>query len=157
MNIKLTVIGKTEEKYLIEAVENYIKRLKHYVNFEIIYLPDIKGAKSLSSSEIKEKEADILLKQISKYDKNILFDEKGKLFSSKEFATHLQKQMNQGIKNLNFIVGGAYGFSPKVYQAVKDKVSISKMTFSHQMIRLLIVEQIYRAYTILNNEPYHKQ
>jgi 23S rRNA (pseudouridine1915-N3)-methyltransferase len=156
MNIKLTVIGKTEEKYLIEAVENYIKRLKHYVNFEIIYLPDIKGAKSLSSSEIKEKEADILLKQISKYDKNILFDEKGKLFSSKEFATHLQKQMNQGIKNLNFIVGGAYGFSPRIYQEVQEKISISPMTFSHQMIRLLIVEQIYRANTILNNEPYHK-
>jgi 23S rRNA (pseudouridine1915-N3)-methyltransferase len=156
MNIKLTVIGKTEEKYLIEAVENYIKRLKHYVNFEIIYLPDIKGAKSLSPSEIKEKEADILLKQISKYDKNILFDEKGKLFSSKEFATHLQKQMNQGIKNLNFIVGGAYGFSPRIYQEVQEKISISPMTFSHQMIRLLIVEQIYRANTILNNEPYHK-
>jgi 23S rRNA (pseudouridine1915-N3)-methyltransferase len=156
MNIKLTVIGKTEGKYLIEAVENYIKRLKHYVNFEIIYLPDIKGAKSLSSSEIKEKEADILLKQISKYDKNILFDEKGKLFSSKEFATHLQKQMNQGIKNLNFIVGGAYGFSPRIYQEVQEKISISPMTFSHQMIRLLIVEQIYRANTILNNEPYHK-
>jgi 23S rRNA (pseudouridine1915-N3)-methyltransferase len=156
MNIKLTVIGKTEEKYLIEAVENYIKRLKHYVNFEIIYLPDIKVAKSLSSSEIKEKEADILLKQISKYDKNILFDEKGKLFSSKEFATHLQKQMNQGIKNLNFIVGGAYGFSPRIYQEVQEKISISPMTFSHQMIRLLIVEQIYRANTILNNEPYHK-
>jgi 23S rRNA (pseudouridine1915-N3)-methyltransferase len=156
MNIKLTVIGKTEEKYLIEAVENYIKRLKHYVNFEIIYLPDIKGAKSLSSYEIKEKEADILLKQISKYDKNILFDEKGKLFSSKEFATHLQKQMNQGIKNLNFIVGGAYGFSPRIYQEVQEKISISPMTFSHQMIRLLIVEQIYRANTILNNEPYHK-
>jgi 23S rRNA (pseudouridine1915-N3)-methyltransferase len=156
MNIKLTVIGKTEEKYLIEAVENYIKRLKHYVNFEIIYLPDIKGAKSLSSSEIKEKEADILLKQISKYDKNILFDEKGKLFSSKEFATHLQKQMNQGIKNLNFIVGGADGFSPRIYQEVQEKISISPMTFSHQMIRLLIVEQIYRANTILNNEPYHK-
>ena len=156
MNIKLTVIGKTEEKYLIEAVENYIKRLKHYVNFEIIYLPDIKGAKSLSPSEIKEKEADILLKQISKYDKNILFDEKGKLFSSKEFATHLQKQMNQGIKNLNFIVGGAYGFSPRIYQEVQEKISISPMTLSHQMIRLLIVEQIYRANTILNNEPYHK-
>lgn len=157
MNIKLTVIGKTEEKHLIEAVETYTKRLKHYVNFEIVYLPDIKGVKNLSPSEIKEKEGEQLLKQISKYDKNILFDERGKQFSSIEFSQYLQKQMNQGIKNLNFIVGGAYGFSPKVYENAQDKVSISKMTFSHQMIRLLIVEQIYRAYTILNNEPYHKE
>lgn len=157
MNIKLTVISKTEEKHLIEAIDLYIKRLKHYVNFEIITLPEIKGAKNLSPSEVKEREAEMLLKHISKYDKNILFDEKGTEFTSVEFSNYLQKQMNQGIKNLNFIVGGAYGFSPKIYQAVKDKVSISKMTFSHQMIRLLIVEQIYRAYTILNNEPYHKQ
>jgi len=157
MNIKLTVIGKTEENHLIQAIEVYLKRLKHYVNYEIIVLADIKGAKNLSPAEIKEKEAELLLKQISKYDKNILFDEKGTEFTSVEFSNYLQKQMNQGIKNLNFIVGGAYGFSPKVYQAVKEKVSISKMTFSHQMIRLLIVEQIYRAYTILNNEPYHKQ
>lgn len=157
MNIKLTVIGKTEENHLIQAIEVYLKRLKHYVNFEIITLPDIKGAKNLSPSEIKEKEAELLLKQINKYDKNILFDEKGSQFTSVEFSDYLQKQMNQGIKNLNFIVGGAYGFSPKIYQTVKEKVSISKMTFSHQMIRLLITEQIYRAYTILNHEPYHKE
>ncbi len=157
MNIKLTVIGKTEEKHLIEAIETYTKRLKHYINFEIIYLPDVKGVKNLSALEIKDKEAPLLLNQISKYDKNILFDEKGKEFTSVEFAQFLQKQMNQGIKNLHFIVGGAYGFSPKVYEKAQDKVSISKMTFSHQMIRLLIVEQIYRAFTILNNEPYHKE
>jgi 23S rRNA (pseudouridine1915-N3)-methyltransferase len=157
MNIKLTVIGKTEEKHLIEAVETYTKRLKHYINFEILYLPDIKGVKNLSPLEIKTKEGEMLLKHMEKYDRNILFDERGKQFTSIEFSQYLQKQMNQGIKNLNFIVGGAYGFSEEVYKASNDKVSISKMTFSHQMIRLLITEQIYRAFTILNNEPYHKE
>ncbi len=157
MNIKLTVIGKTEEKHLIEAVETYTKRLKHYINFEILYLPDIKGVKNLSPSEIKTKEGEMLLKHMEKFDRNILFDERGKQFTSIEFSQYLQKQMNQGIKNLNFIVGGAYGFSEAVYQKADDKISISKMTFSHQMIRLLITEQIYRAFTILNNEPYHKE
>jgi 23S rRNA (pseudouridine1915-N3)-methyltransferase len=157
MNIKLTVIGKTEEKHLIEAVETYTKRLKHYINFEIIYLPDIKGVKNLSPAEIKTKEGEMLLKHMEKFDRNILFDERGKQFTSIEFSQYLQKHMNQGIKNLNFIVGGAYGFSEEVYKAANDKVSISKMTFSHQMIRLLITEQIYRAFTILNNEPYHKE
>ena len=146
-------------KYFSLGIEEYAKRLKRFCQFSIVEVAEENYDKAQGKmlDVIKEKEAEILLKHISKYDKNILFDEKGTEFTSVEFSNYLQKQMNQGIKNLNFIVGGAYGFSPKVYQAVKDKVSISKMTFSHQMIRLLIVEQIYRAYTILNNEPYHKE
>lgn len=157
MNIKLIFVGKTEEKYLQEGIEIYEKRLKNYINFETIVIPSLKDTKSLSPQIVKEKEGELILKQVSKYDKIILFDEKGLEFTSMDYSVFLQKHMNAGVKNLCFVVGGAFGFSDEVYKKADQKVALSKMTFSHQMIRLLIVEQIYRAFTILKNEPYHNQ
>ncbi|MEE0925983.1 MAG: 23S rRNA (pseudouridine(1915)-N(3))-methyltransferase RlmH [Bacteroidales bacterium] len=157
MNIKLIVIGKSEEKYLREAVEIYLKRLTHYINFEIVVLPDVKNAKNMSVAELKDKEAELILKHSAKADKVVLLDEKGKEYSSVEFSKYLSKQMNASVKTLAFVVGGAFGFSEKVYSQANEKLSISKMTFSHQMIRLLFVEQLYRAFTIIKGEPYHNE
>ena len=157
MNIKLVVVGKTEEKYLKEGIDIFEKRLKFYIPYEIIVMPSLKETKNLSPQIIKEKEGELILKQISKYDKIILFDEKGLEFSSMDYSVFLQRQMNAGIKTLCFVVGGAFGFSDEVYKKADQKIALSKMTFSHQMIRLLIVEQLYRAFTILKNEPYHNQ
>ncbi|MDD2488141.1 MAG: 23S rRNA (pseudouridine(1915)-N(3))-methyltransferase RlmH [Bacteroidales bacterium] len=157
MNIKLVVVGKTEEKYLKEGIDIFEKRLKFYIPYEIIVIPSLKETKNLSPQIIKEKEGELILKQISKYDKIILFDEKGLEFSSMDYSVFLQRQMNAGIKTLCFVVGGAFGFSDEVYKKADQKIALSKMTFSHQMIRLLIVEQLYRAFTILKNEPYHNQ
>ncbi|MBO7228121.1 MAG: 23S rRNA (pseudouridine(1915)-N(3))-methyltransferase RlmH [Bacteroidales bacterium] len=157
MNIKLIVIGKSEEKYLREAVEIYLKRLTHYINFEIVVLPDVKNAKNMSVAELKDKEAELILKHSAKADKVVLLDEKGKEYSSVEFSKYLTKQMNASVKTLAFVVGGAFGFSEKVYSQANEKLSISKMTFSHQMIRLLFVEQLYRAFTIIKGEPYHNE
>lgn len=157
MNIKLIVIGKSEEKYLREAVEIYLKRLTHYINFEIVVLPDVKNAKNMSIAELKDKEAELILKHSAKADKVVLLDEKGKEYSSVEFSKYLTKQMNASVKTLAFVVGGAFGFSEKVYSQANEKLSISKMTFSHQMIRLLFVEQLYRAFTIIKGEPYHNE
>ena len=157
MNIKLILVGKTEEKYLREGIEIFEKRLKNYINFEMIIIPSLKDTKSLSPQIVKEKEGELILKQVSKYDKIILFDEQGLEFTSMDYSVFLQKHMNAGVKNLCFVVGGAFGFSDEVYKKADQKVALSKMTFSHQMIRLLIVEQIYRAFTILKNEPYHNQ
>ena len=157
MNIKLIVIGKSEEKYLREAVEIYLKRLTHYINFEILVLPDVKNAKNMSVAELKDKEAELILKHSAKADKVVLLDEKGKEYSSVEFSKYIAKQMNASVKTLAFVVGGAFGFSEKVYSQANEKLSISKMTFSHQMIRLLFVEQLYRAFTIIKGEPYHNE
>lgn len=157
MNIKLILVGKTEEKYLREGIEIFEKRLKNYINFEMIIIPSLKDTKSLSPQIVKEKEGELILKQVSKYDKIILFDEKGLEFTSMDYSVFLQKHMNAGVKNLCFVVGGAFGFSDEVYKKADQKVALSKMTFSHQMIRLFIVEQLYRAFSILKNEPYHNQ
>lgn len=157
MNIKLIVVGKNEQKYLKEALDIYIKRLTHYINFELVVLPDVKNAKNLSVSELKDKEAELILKHSAKADKVVLLDEKGKEFSSVEFSKYIEKQMNASLKTLAFVVGGAFGFSDKVYSQAGEKLSISKMTFSHQMIRLLFVEQLYRAFTIIKGEPYHNE
>lgn len=157
MNIKLIVVGKNEQKYLKEALDIYIKRLTHYINFEIVVLPDVKNAKNMSVSELKDKEAELILKHSAKADKVVLLDEKGKEFSSVEFSKYIEKQMNASLKTLAFVVGGAFGFSEKVYSQAGEKLSISKMTFSHQMIRLLFVEQLYRAFTIIKGEPYHNE
>lgn len=157
MNIKLIVVGKNEQKYLKEALDIYIKRLTHYINFELVVLPDVKNAKNMSVSELKDKEAELILKHSAKADKVVLLDEKGKEFSSVEFSKYIEKQMNASLKTLAFVVGGAFGFSDKVYSQANEKLSISKMTFSHQMIRLLFVEQLYRAFTIIKGEPYHNE
>lgn len=157
MQIKLIAIGKTDDKQLLQLIEQYQKRLKHYIKFDIDIIPDIKNVKNLSEKQQKEKEGELILKKISSTDVMVLLDENGKQFSSVEYANYLQKKMNSGIKQLVFVIGGPYGFSEKVYQKSQGKISLSKMTFSHQMIRLFIVEQIYRGFTILKNEPYHHQ
>lgn len=155
MKIKLLAIGKTDDKNLQILISAYEKRLKHYIKFEIEIIPDIKNVKNLSQKKQKEKEGELILKKVATTDQIILLDEKGKDYSSIEFSKFLQKKMNSGIKQMVLIIGGPYGFSEKVYQKAMGKISLSKMTFSHQMIRLFVVEQIYRAFTILKNEPYH--
>ncbi len=157
MKIKLVAIGKTDDKDLMRLIENYHKRLNHYVKFEFKIIPDLKKAKNLSEDQQKEKEGALILKEIVATDQLILLDEKGHEFRSIEFSRFLQKKMNSGVKQLVFIIGGPYGFSQTVYQKAQGKVSLSKMTFSHQMIRLFMVEQLYRAFTILKNEPYHHE
>ena len=157
MKIKIIAIGKTDDKNLQLMIQTYEQRLKHYVKFEMKIIPDIKNSKNLTNEQQKEKEGDLLIKEIQTTDQLILLDEKGKEFRSREFSQLLQKKMNSGIKQLVFVIGGPYGFSNKIYQKANGKVSFSKMTFSHQMIRLFVVEQIYRAFTILKNEPYHHE
>ena len=157
MKIKLLVIGKTDDRNLNELISMYHKRLQHYIQFQLEIIPDLKNSKNLSQLQQKEKEGELILNKVSSTDQMILLDEKGKDFRSKEFANYLQKKMNSGIKQLVFVIGGPYGFSEKVYEKAMGKVSFSKMTFSHQMIRLFVVEQIYRGFTILRNEPYHHE
>jgi len=157
MKIKLLAIGKTDNKHLIQLIEEYQNRLKHYIKFELEVIPDIKNVKNLSEVQQKEKEGALILSKIQNTDDLVLLDDKGKHFTSIEFSQYLQKKMNSGIKQLVLVIGGPYGFSDTVYKKAIAKISLSKMTFSHQMIRLFTVEQIYRAFTILKNEPYHHE
>ncbi len=157
MKIVLITIGKTSEKYLIEGIYQYKNRLKHYTNFEIMEIPNIKNSKNLSEAELMKKEGELILKQIQNSDHLVLLDDKGKDFTSPRFAQKLQQWMLSGKKRIVFVVGGAYGFSEEIYKRGNEELSLSKMTFSHQMVRLFFVEQIYRAFTILNNEPYHHE
>lgn len=157
MNIKLLAIGKTDNKNLQVLIDEYIKRLGFYIKFDLEIIPDIKNAKNLSEAQQKQKEGELILAKLSATDHLVLLDENGKSFSSVGFADELQKKMNSGIKTLVFVIGGPYGFSDGVYQKAQGKISLSKMTFSHQMVRLFVIEQIYRGFTILRNEPYHHQ
>lgn len=157
MKIKLVVVGKTEEDYLKEGVAVYEGRLKRYLPYENIVLPALKNAKNMSVPEQKKKEGEMILQAAASADTMILLDEGGKTYTSVEFAQSLRQHMNSGIKNLIFVIGGPYGFSEDVYKRANGKLSLSKMTFSHQMVRLFFAEQLYRAMTILNNEPYHHQ
>ena len=157
MKIKLLAIGKTDDKNLNTLIDTYKNRLKHYIKFELEIIPDIKNAKNLSKNQQKEKEGELILGKLQATDHLVVLDEKGKEFRSIDFAKHLQKKMNSGIKQLVFVIGGPYGFSEAVYKKAQGKISFSKMTFSHQMIRLFVVEQIYRGFTILKNEPYHHE
>ena len=157
MKIVLLTIGKTSEKYLIEGIAQYQKRLKHYTQFEMLEIPNLKNAKNFSNSELMKKEGELILKQLQNSDHLVLLDDKGTSFTSPKFAEKLQCWMLSGKKRLVFVIGGAYGFSEDVYVRGNEKLSLSKMTFSHQMVRLFFVEQIYRGYTILNNEPYHHE
>ncbi len=155
MKITLLAIGKTDNKQLIALTETYIKRLNHYVNFSFEIIPDIKKAKNLTEAQQKTAEGEEILKRINTSDTLIILDEKGKTYTSEKFADFLQKQMNSGLKNLVFVIGGPYGFSEEIYARASGKISLSAMTFSHQMVRLFFVEQLYRGFTILKNEPYH--
>jgi 23S rRNA (pseudouridine1915-N3)-methyltransferase len=155
LRITLIAVGKTEDKYLIEGIEKYLNRLKHYINFNIVIIPDIKNTKSLSEAQQKTKEAELINKQINPTDVVVLLDEKGKKHSSVSFSSYLNKQMIGSVQNLVFIIGGPYGFDESIYKRSNTSISLSDMTFSHQMVRLFFVEQLYRAFTILKNEPYH--
>ncbi|HLN54100.1 MAG TPA: 23S rRNA (pseudouridine(1915)-N(3))-methyltransferase RlmH [Lentimicrobium sp.] len=155
MKITLLAVGKTDQSYLKEGIKVYFDRLKHYIKFEAIEVETPKSFKSLSPVQLKENEGKLLIKHFEDADIVVLLDEKGSQYSSEEFAFWLQKTMNSGVKNLMFVIGGAYGFSPEVYANAKGKLSLSSMTYSHQIIRLFFAEQLYRAFTILKNEPYH--
>jgi 23S rRNA (pseudouridine1915-N3)-methyltransferase len=155
MKIGLVVIGKTDDKFIAEGLKKYQNRLKHYISFEYIELPDVKRNKNLSQEQQKKMEGISLLNIIKPGDYVVLLDEKGKTFSSREFAAFTEKRMVAGTKRMLFIIGGPYGFSDEIYRVANDKVSLSKMTFSHQLVRLIFFEQLYRAMTILKNEPYH--
>ena len=157
MNIKLIAIGKTDNKALQSLIDDYTKRLSFYIKFDLDIIPDIKNVKNLSESQQKEKEGELILSKMAPTDNLILLDENGKSFSSVAFSNELQKKMNAGIKTLVFVIGGPYGFSDAVYAKANGKISLSQMTFSHQMVRLFFIEQVYRGFTILKNEPYHHQ
>lgn len=157
MKIKLLAIGKTDDKNLQLLVQKYQSRLKHYIKFELEIIPDLKNAKNLSEAEQKDREGELILSRIGGSDQLILLDDKGESYNSMGFSKFMQKKMNAGVKQLVLVIGGPYGFSETVYQKAHGKLSFSKMTFSHQMIRLFVVEQIYRAFTILRNEPYHHE
>lgn len=155
MKITLILNGKTEDEYILKGCSVYGQRLKHYISFETVVIPALKNTKALSIEQQKQKEGELLLKQLQPSDKLILLDENGKEYDSVGFSAFIQQQMNAGCRNLVFVVGGPYGFSEEVYRRAGGKVSLSKMTFSHQMVRLFFVEQVYRAMTIWKNEPYH--
>lgn len=155
MTIKLLAIGKTDDNDLQSLINDYKKRLSFYVKFEFDVIPDIKNAKNLSETEQKQKEGELILKRLKPTDVLVLLDENGKQHDSVSFSNYLQKYMNSGIKQLVFVIGGPYGFAEEVYKKANEKLSLSKMTFSHQMIRLFFIEQLYRGFTILRNEPYH--
>ena len=155
MKLTLLVVGKTDKTYLKEAIEVYAKRLKHYVSFEIEVIPDLKNTKNLTTEQQKEKEGELILSKNYSGKEIHLLDEKGKMYTSKEFSQFIEKKMLSGLKELVFVIGGPYGFSNEVYKGANSKISLSRLTFSHQMARLLCIEQFYRAFTILKGEPYH--
>lgn len=158
MKITLLCIGKTDESYLNTGIDKYLQRLKHYVNFTLHIIPDIKNTKHLSAEQQKAKEAEQLLKQLNTTDTIVLLDEKGTAPRSVDFAKYLERHMLSGTQHLVFIIGGPYGFDNSLYKrAQKSKLSLSNMTFSHQMIRLFFAEQLYRAFSILRGEPYHHE
>jgi 23S rRNA (pseudouridine1915-N3)-methyltransferase len=157
MQIRLIAIGKTDHPAIQKLTEEYFQRLGHYIRFELEIMPDLKNTKSLSIPAQKEKEGEMILKKTHASDDLILLDERGKTLSSLEFSDFLQKKMNSGLKQLVYVIGGPYGFSDAVYARANGKISLSKMTFSHQMIRPFFIEQLYRAFTILKNEPYHHE
>lgn len=155
MTIKLLAIGKTDDPAIQKLTREYIKRIGFYNKFELELIPDLKNTKNLDVNQQKQKEGELLINQLNASDFVVLLDENGMQYSSEEFAEYVQKRLNSGLKQLIFIIGGPYGFSEDVYKRADSKLSLSKMTFSHQMVRLFFVEQLYRAFTILKNEPYH--
>lgn len=157
MKIELIIVGKTDADWVKQGFEVYQKRLSHYISFNTTIIPDLKNRKNLAIDQQKDQEGILILKQLQTSDFVILLDENGKQFDSVQFSDLLQKKMNSGIKRLVFVIGGPFGFSSELYQKANQKISLSKMTFSHQMVRPFFVEQLYRAFSILNNEPYHHQ
>ena len=157
MKITLLSIGKTEDAYIKEGINKYLKRLKHYTKLELAELPELKNTKALTQEQQKGKEAELYLKKIIPTDFIILLDEKGDELTSGQFAIYLEKKTIASTASIIFVIGGPYGFDTSIYQRANDKLSLSRMTFSHQMVRLFFVEQLYRAYTIIKGKPYHHE
>lgn len=157
MKTMLLVVGKTTDSNIIKLIDEYVSRINHYMPFSIEVIPELKGAKNLSADQQKDREAELIQKVLQPGDYIVLLDEHGKERRSMEFATWMQKRMASGPRRLVFVVGGPYGFAPQIHKLGNEEISLSQMTFSHQMIRLLFTEQIYRAMTILNGEPYHHE
>lgn len=157
MNILTLCVGKTDEQAIEQLLQKYEKRFPTYINYQRIELPDIKNRKTLTPEQQKSKEADLLLQRVNNGDLVVLLDERGKEINSIVFAQQLQNDLNQAVKNLIFVIGGPYGFDDRLYQRANRKLSLSQMTFTHQMVRLFLTEQIYRAFTILQNKPYHHE
>lgn len=157
MKIKFVCIGKTGKDFLVTGEQEYLNRLKHYVSVDKMEIADLKNARKLSIDQIKEQEGKEILSRVMPGESLVLLDERGKTFSSLEFANFLQQKFNAGGKGIVFVVGGAYGFSDEVYKNASAKISLSEMTFSHQMVRMIFLEQLYRAMTILKGEPYHHE
>lgn len=156
MKTELILVGKTTNKHFVACINDYVERIGHYMPFSITTIPELKNAKSLSEDQQKEREGELIMKQLQASDTVVLLDEHGTQMRSIEFASWLQKMQNSA-RRLVFVIGGPYGFSPALYQRANQKISLSPMTFSHQMVRLVFTEQIYRACTILKGEPYHHQ
>ena len=157
MKTTLIVVGRTVESYFVTAIEDYVQRTRRYLPFDVEVIPELKNTRSLTHEVQKEKEADLILKAFQPGDVIVLLDEGGREMRSVEFADYMKQKMNSVSRRLVFVIGGPYGFSPRVYEAAHEKLSLSRMTFSHQMVRLIFVEQLYRAMTILNGEPYHHE
>lgn len=157
MKITLLTVGKTDKDWVRQGLDIYVSRLKHYIPFGIVEIPELKNVSALSKDQIKSKEGELILKNIRTTDDVILLDEKGKQYTSVELAKIIQDKISYAGKDIVFIIGGAYGFSDAVYQRANSKLSFSKMTFSHQMVRAIFAEQIYRAFTIMRGEPYHHE
>ncbi len=157
LKITLVVIGKTTDEYIKQGIRVYTERLKHYCAFTIIEIPELQVSSKVSHAEIKKKEGEILLAKIPQHARVFLLDERGKHYTSKQFSAVIDNAMQTSVKEFYFVVGGAFGFSDDVYAAFPSKISLSAMTFSHQMIRLFFVEQVYRAFTIISNIPYHHE
>ncbi len=157
MKVALVLVGKTVNKHFVELIDEYAGRVKHYIGFDIITIPELKNTKSLSADQQKQQEGELILKQMQASDHVVLLDEHGKEFRSVEFSSYMEQKMQTVNKRLVFVIGGPYGFSPDVYAKANEKISLSKMTFSHQMVRLIFVEQLYRAMTIMRGEPYHHE
>ena len=157
MKVALILVGKTVNKHFVELIDEYAGRVKHYIGFDMVTIPELKNTKNLSVEQQKQQEGALILKQLQAGDCVVLLDEHGKEFRSVEFAKYMEQKMQTVSKRLVFVIGGAYGFSPDVYAQANEKLSLSKMTFSHQMIRMIFVEQLYRAMTIMKGEPYHHE
>ena len=157
MNVKLLTVGKTDVPWVKEGLDLYASRLRHYLPFTVEEIPELKKVSALTEEQIKQKEGELILKQISPQDTVVLLDEHGLQLRSVEFASWLEKQLSGGARGLVFVIGGAYGFSAEVYARAGAKLSLSAMTFSHQMVRAIFTEQLYRACTILKGEPYHHE
>ena len=157
MKITLLTVGRTDVAWVREGLELYVSRLKHYVRFSLVEIPELKNAASLSQDQIREREGDLILGALGTSDEVALLDEHGRQYRSVEFARFLGDRMNRGGKDLVFVIGGAYGFAQKVYDRAASRLSLSAMTFSHQMVRAIFAEQLYRAFTILRGEPYHHE